>query len=160
MTTSLSAKARELISRPVLANVATVDEHDHPQLTPVWIDLEDGELVFNTAEGRAKERNLTRNPSVAVSVIDPDDPYNVVVVRGKVECTEVCADAHIDVLAKTYLGVEKYPRRKPGEVRVKYRVHPEHVVVQPEDGSSDVLRPVRLGLPARPSVWITTYSGD
>jgi PPOX class probable F420-dependent enzyme len=135
MPTSLSTKARELISRPVLANVATVDEHDHPQLTPVWIDLEDGELVFNTAKGRAKERNLSRNPSVAVSVVDPDDPYNVVVVRGKVEPTEEGADAHIDALAKKYLGVEKYPMRKPGEVRVKYRVHPEHVVMQPGDAS-------------------------
>ncbi len=135
MTASLSTKAKELINRPVLANVATVDEHDHPQLTPVWIDLEDGELVFNTAKGRAKDRNLARNPSVAVSVVDPDDPYNVVVVRGTVEPTEEGADAHIDSLAKKYLGVEKYPMRKPGEVRIKYRVHPQRVVMQPEDGA-------------------------
>jgi PPOX class probable F420-dependent enzyme len=133
MTASLSTKAKELVNRPVLANVATVDEHDRPQLTPVWIDLEDGELVFNTAKGRAKDRNLARNPSVAVSVVDPDDPYNVVVVRGTVEPTEEGADAHIDSLAKKYLGVEKYPMRKPGEVRIKYRVHPEHVVMQPGD---------------------------
>ena len=135
MTASLSTKAKKLINRPVLANVATVDEHDHPQLTPVWIDLEDGELVFNTAKGRAKDRNLARNPSVAVSVVDPDDPYNVVVVRGTVEPTEEGADAHIDSLAKKYLGVEKYPMRQPGEVRIKYRVHPQHVVMQPEDGA-------------------------
>jgi PPOX class probable F420-dependent enzyme len=135
MTTSLSTKAKELINRPVLANVATVDDHDHPQLTPVWIDLEDGELVFNTAKGRAKERNLARNPSVAVSVVDPDDPYNVVVVRGTVEPTEEGADAHIDALAKKYLGVDKYPMRKPGEVRIKYRVHPEQVVMQPGDAA-------------------------
>jgi PPOX class probable F420-dependent enzyme len=135
MPASLSNKARELISRPVLANVATVDEHDHPQLTPVWIDDEDGELVFNTAKGRAKERNLARNSSVAVSVVDPDDPYNVVVVRGTAVSTEEGADAHIDFLAKKYLGVETYPMRKPGEVRIKYRVHPQQVVMQPGDGS-------------------------
>ena len=135
MTASLSAKAKELINRPVLANVATVDEHDHPQLTPVWIDLEDGELVFNTAKGRAKDRNLARNPSVAVSVVDPDDPYNVVVVRGTVQPSVEGADAHIDSLAKKYLGVEKYPMRKPGEVRIKYRVHPQRVVMQPGDGA-------------------------
>ncbi len=135
MSTSLTTKARELISRPVIANVATVDEHDDPQLTPVWIDLEDGDLVFNTAKGRAKERNLAKNPSVAVSVVDPDDPYNVVVVRGKAEATEEGADSHIDALAKKYLGVEKYPTRKPGEVRVKYRVHPDHIVMQPGDQS-------------------------
>ena len=133
MTASLTTKARELISRPVLANVATVGEHDTPQLTPVWIDLEDGELVFNTARGRAKDRNLAKNPAVAVSVVDPTDQYNVVVVRGTVEPTEEGADAHIDSLAKKYLGVEKYPMRKPGEVRVKYRVHADHVVMQPSD---------------------------
>jgi PPOX class probable F420-dependent enzyme len=135
MSARLSTKAQELIKRPVIANVATVDEHDHPQLTPVWIDLEDGELVFNTAKGRAKERNLAKNPSVAVSVVDPDDPYNVVVVRGEVEPTEEGADAHIDALAKKYLGVEKYPNRRPGEIRIKYRVHPEHVVMQPGNGA-------------------------
>jgi PPOX class probable F420-dependent enzyme len=135
MTATLSAKAQELISRPVIANVATVGEDDQPQLTPVWIDLEDGELVFNTAKGRAKERNLAKNPSVAVSVVDPDDPYNVVVVRGTVDSTEEGADTHIDSLAKKYLGVDKYPMRKPGEVRIKYRVHPEHVVMQPGDES-------------------------
>ena len=135
MTATLSAKAQELISRPVIANVATVGEDDQPQLTPVWIDLEDGELVFNTAKGRAKERNLAKNPSVAVSVVDPDDPYNVVVVRGTVDSTEEGADTHIDSLAKKYLGVDEYPMRKPGEVRIKYRVHPEHVVMQPGDES-------------------------
>ena len=120
----LTSKARELIGRPVLANIATVDDHDRPQLTPVWIDLDDGELVFNTAKGRVKELNLSRNPWVAVSVVDPEDPYNVVIVRGTVEGTEEGADAHIDALAKKYLGKDKYPFRQPGEVRVMYEIEP------------------------------------
>jgi predicted pyridoxine 5'-phosphate oxidase superfamily flavin-nucleotide-binding protein len=82
MATSLTDKARLLIERPVLANVATVDSHGQPQLTPVWIDLDGDNLVFNTAKGRAKDRNLQENPQVAVSVVDPEDPYNVGVVLG------------------------------------------------------------------------------
>jgi PPOX class probable F420-dependent enzyme len=91
--------------------------------------------VFNTAKGRAKYANLEKNPNVAISVVDPDDPYNVVVVRGSVEPTEEGADAHIDSLAKKYLGLDTYPMRQPGEVRVKYRVHADHVVMQSEDNA-------------------------
>jgi PPOX class probable F420-dependent enzyme len=133
-TKSLSSKARALVQRPVIAHVATVDGDCEPQLTPIWIDLDGDRLVFNTARGRAKDRNLTRNPHVAVSVVDPDDPYNVLVVRGTAEPDEEGADAHIDSLAKKYLGVDTYPARKPGEVRVKYRVRPDAVVMQSEDG--------------------------
>jgi hypothetical protein len=66
-------------------------------------------------------------------VVDPDDPYNVVIVRGTVEATEDGADAHIDALAKKYLDVDTYPMRRPGEVRIIYRVRADHVVMQPVD---------------------------
>ena len=133
MSTQLTQAAPTLISRPVIANVATVDQEGKPQLTPVWIDIDGDDLVFNTAKGRAKQSNLDRNPSVAVSVVDPDDPYNVVIVRGTVEATEDGADAHIDALAKKYLDVDTYPMRRPGEVRIIYRVRADHVVMQPID---------------------------
>ncbi len=133
MTRTLTNKAKALVDRPVIANVATVDAEGRPQLTPVWIDLDGDDLVFNTAKGRVKHANLDRNPSVAVSVVDPDDPYNVVVVRGSVEATEEGAEAHIDSLAKKYLDVDTYPMRQPGQVRVIYRVIADHVVMQPED---------------------------
>ncbi len=133
MTTTLSAKAKALVSRPILANVATVDAEGRPQLTPVWIDLEGNDLVFNTAKGRAKEANLSKNPQVAVSVVDPDDPYNVVVVRGTVQATEEGADAQIDSLAKKYMGVDTYPMRQPGEVRIKYVVKADKIVMQSAD---------------------------
>ncbi len=132
MTTTLTKGARELVERPLVANVATVDASGRPQLTPTWIDIEGHDLVINTVKGRAKARNLERNPHIAVSVVDPDDPYNVVIVRGTVDSTEEGADAHIDALARKYLGVDKYPNRQPGEVRVKFRIHPERVVRQPE----------------------------
>jgi PPOX class probable F420-dependent enzyme len=133
MAEALTKAARTLISRPIIASVATVSHDDKPQLTPVWIDLDGDDLVFNTAKGRAKQANLDRNPNVAVSLVDPDNPYNVVVVRGVAESTEAGADEHIDALAKKYLGVDKYPMRQPGEVRLKYRVRAEHVVMQPAD---------------------------
>jgi PPOX class probable F420-dependent enzyme len=133
VTTQLTDKAKALVNRPVLANIATVDAEGRPQLTPVWIDLEGDDLVFNTARGRAKEANLSKNPHVAVSVVDPDDQYNVVVVRGTVHPTEEGADAHIDSLAKKYLDVDTYPMRRPGEVRVKYVVKADRVVMQPAD---------------------------
>jgi PPOX class probable F420-dependent enzyme len=133
VTTTLTNKAKALIDRPLIASVATVGADGRPQLTPVWIDRDGDDLVFNTARGRAKVTNLERNPHVAVSVVDPDDPYNVVVVRGEVEGTEEGADAQIDSLAKKYLGVDSYPMRQPGEVRVTYRVKADTVVMQSED---------------------------
>jgi len=80
-----------------------------------------------------KAVNLTKNSQVAISIVDPDDPYNVVVVRGTAEPSEEGADAHIDTLAKKYLGVDSYPMRREGEVRVKYRVHADKVVMQSND---------------------------
>lgn len=133
MTTQLTNKAKALVNRPVLANIATVDAEGRPQLTPVWIDLDGDDLVFNTAKGRAKAANLTKNPQVAVSVVDPDDPFNVVVVRGTVEPTEEGADAHIDSLAKKYMGLDTYPMRRPGEIRIKYVVKADKVVMQSSD---------------------------
>ena len=133
MTTQLSEKAKALVQRPVIANVATVDADGRPQVTPVWIDLEGDQLVFNTARGRVKQSNLESDPRVAVSVVDPDDPFNVVVVRGTVVATEDGADAHIDSLAKKYMGLDTYPMRQPGEVRVKYTVKADKVVMQASD---------------------------
>jgi PPOX class probable F420-dependent enzyme len=134
MSTPLTQAARTLINRPVIANVATVDQESNPQLTPVWIDIDGDDLVFDTAKGRAKQSNLDRNPSVAVSVVDPDDPYNVVIVRGTVEATEDGADAHIDGLAKKY-GSRHLPdaATRRGQGRRIYRVRADHVVMQPAD---------------------------
>ena len=131
MTTQLTQKAKALVDRPVLANIATVDAAGRPQLTPVWIDRRGDDLVFNTAKGRAKDANLTADPHVAVSVVDPDDPYNVVALRGTVtDITTDGADAHIDALAKKYLGVDSYPMRREGEVRIKVRVRTDHIAMQ------------------------------
>jgi PPOX class probable F420-dependent enzyme len=128
---ALSEKAKALLARPVIATVATVAPDGSPQVTPVWIESDGDDLVINTAQGRVKERNLERDPRVAVSVIDPDDPYNVVVAVGKVAAMETeGADAHIDKLAKKYLGVDEYPMRREGEVRTIVRIRPERIPMQ------------------------------
>jgi len=83
-------------------------------------------VVVNTAKDRVKDRNMRRDPRVSLAIIDPDNPYRYLEVRGRVaDITENGADAHIDKMAKKYLGADKYPYRQPGEVRVLYKIAPE-----------------------------------
>ncbi len=99
-----------------------------PQVTPVWFDWDGSHLRINSAKGRVKDRNMRRTPRVALAILDPDNPYRHLAIRGRVvEVTEQGADAHIDALAKKYLGQDRYPHRRPGEVRVIYKVQPERV---------------------------------
>jgi PPOX class probable F420-dependent enzyme len=131
MPDTLSEKARALIARPVLGSLATISKDGSPQLTPLWIDVDGNDLLINTARGRVKATNMERDPHVALSVIDPDDAYNVLVVRGTVvDITHDGADAHIDALAKKYLGVDEYPMRRPDEERVTVRIRTDHISMQ------------------------------
>jgi len=117
---------RDLFTKKAFAHLATVGADGAPQVTPVWVDFDGTHVCFNTAKGRGKVRNLARDKRVALSIQDPDNPYRYVQVRGRVvEATERGADAHIDALAKKYLGQDKYPFRQPGEVRVMYKVVPD-----------------------------------
>jgi PPOX class probable F420-dependent enzyme len=129
MAARIPDQFRDLLTKKkAFANVATVMPDGQPQVTPVWVDAEGDLIVINSAKGRRKDRNMRRNSHVAVAVMDPDDPYRHLAVRGKVvEVTEKGADEHIDALAKKYLGLDRYPNRRPGEVRVIYKIRPEHV---------------------------------
>ena len=120
---------RDLLEgKKAFAHIATVGADGAPQVTPVWVDLDGDRIRFNTARGRVKDKNLQRNPRVAISIQDPENPYRYIQVRGRVvEVTEKGADAHIDALAKKYLGQDRYPYRKPGEVRVTVKVMPEKI---------------------------------
>ena len=110
------------------ANLATVMPNGHPQVTPVWFDQDGDYLRINSARGRQKDRNMRRDARVALAIVDPQNPYRYIEIRGRVvDVTEQGADAHIDSLAKKYMGVEKYPLRQPGEVRVTYKIEPDHV---------------------------------
>ena len=99
-----------------------------PQVTPVWFDYANGVVRVNTAKGRVKARNLKPGAPVALSIMDPDNPYRYVQIRGRVtSAQENGADAHIDQLAKKYLGKDQYPFRRPGEVRIIYEIEPASV---------------------------------
>jgi PPOX class probable F420-dependent enzyme len=112
--------------KKAFAHLATLMPDGTPQNTPVWFDYKDGKLRVNTARGRVKERNLKEGSPVALSILDPDNAYRYVQVRGHVtHVTEDGADAHIDSLAKKYLGQDKYPFRQPGETRVLYEITPK-----------------------------------
>lgn len=119
---------RDLFEKKAFAHLATVSAAGAPQSTPVWVDFDGTHVRFNTARGRVKDKNLTANPRIALSILDPENPYRYIQVRGRVaEMTERGADAHIDALAKKYLGQETYPFRRPGEVRVMVKITPERV---------------------------------
>jgi len=119
---------RDLLDKKSFAHIATISADGTPQVTPVWIDYDGTHIRFNTARGRVKTRNLERNPVVALSIQDPENPYRYVQVKGRVtEMTEKGADAHIDALAKKYLGQDRYPYRRDGEVRVTVKIAPEKI---------------------------------
>ena len=119
---------RDLFTKKAFAHLATVGPDGAPQVTPVWVDFDGTHVRFNTAKGRVKVRNLARNPRVALSIQDPDNPYRYAQVRGRiVEATEKGADAHIDALAKKYLGQDKYPWRNAEEQRISVKITPEKV---------------------------------
>ena len=121
------AKYRDIFDKKAFAHVATIGAGGGLHVTPVWVDFDGTHIRFNTARGRVKDRNLQRNPKIALAVQDPDNPYRYVQVRGRAELIEEGAEAHIDALAKKYIGQDHYPWRRPGEVRVMVRVAPEHV---------------------------------
>jgi PPOX class probable F420-dependent enzyme len=119
---------KDLFGKVAYANIATLMADGSPQVTPVWFDYDGDYLRVNSAKGRIKDKNMRRNKRVALSIQDPDNAYRYLAVRGNVEeITEEGADAHIDSLARKYLGKDKYPFRGPGEVRVIYKIRPEKV---------------------------------
>jgi PPOX class probable F420-dependent enzyme len=125
----LTPEVEKLFKDKNFAAFATMTDDCSPQVTPVWVDYDKGNILINTAEGRVKLRNVTKNPKVAVSVTDSSNPYTMVSVRGKIaEQTNQGADEHIDKMAKKYLGLDKYPFRAPGEKRVLLKIKPESVI--------------------------------
>lgn len=124
-------KYKDLFQKKAFAHLATVGADGSPQVTPVWVDFDGTHIRFNTAKGRVKDKNLRRNPKVALSIQDPDNPYRYMQVRGRVaEITQQGADAHLDALAKKYINEDKYPWGRPGEVRVTYKILPEKINTQ------------------------------
>ena len=113
-----------LLAEPQLAHVATVEPDGSPHVTPVWVDTDGEHIIFNTAKGRVKYENIRRNPEVAVSVVDKENDFRTLWVKGTAELVDEGAGAHIDRMAKKYLGQDTYPFRRAGEERVIVRIRP------------------------------------
>ncbi len=130
MSNKLDSKGEELLKAKNFANVSTLNVDGTIHAAPVWVDVQDGKVVVNSAEGRIWPRNLERDPRVTVTVQNMENPYEYLEVRGRVaERTHEGADEHIDQLAKKYLGQDEYPYRQPGEQRVIIRIEPDRAKV-------------------------------
>jgi PPOX class probable F420-dependent enzyme len=127
MATVIPDKFKTLFSKPTFAHLATLMPDGQPQVTPVWCEFDGRHVLINSAAGRQKDKNVMRDGRVALSLIDPDNPYSYIEVRGRVvERTEKGAVEHINHLSMKYLG-KPYPFMQPGDKRVIYRIEPEHV---------------------------------
>src|SRR5919107_3176418 len=117
---------KSLFENKNFAFVATSMKDGSPQITPTWVDIQDNHILVNTALGRLKQKNIARDPRVAVSVVDKDNPYHMVAVRGEVieHVTGGVAESHIDKSAKKYMDKDKYPGRAPGEKRILLKIKP------------------------------------
>jgi PPOX class probable F420-dependent enzyme len=119
--------ARDLVSfdKRAFAVLATIMPDGRPQATPVWFDVRDGNFEVNTARGRIKDINMNQRSDVALAILDPDDEYRYLQVRGSVVSqTERGAREHLDHLALKYHGVERYPGSTEGQTRVVYTIKP------------------------------------
>ena len=115
----------DLFQKKVFAELATLMPDGSPQVSPVWVDYDGRHILINSAKGRVKDKNMRRDPRVGLDLIDPENPYRHLSIRGRVvDITEEGASAHIDKLAKKYLDQDKYDG-VPGELRVVYRIQPE-----------------------------------
>ena len=129
----MDPKVEKLFREKNLVFIATINLDGSPQLTPVWGDYQDGYILLNTAEGRIKHRNVLHDSRVAVCVVSHDNSLDMITIRGNV--TEIIPDydySHADKLTKKYMGLEKYPFKRPGEKRITLKIKPEHVYVLPE----------------------------
>ena len=128
MTTTIPSTYLDLLTARAFANLATIMDDGTPQVTPVWFDVEGEYVRVNSAQGRVKDRNMRARPYVALNIVDPQNPYRYLQIRGPVvEITTEGADAHIDTLAEKYTGAGRRFNHQPGEVRVIYKIKPEHV---------------------------------
>ncbi|HZF50081.1 MAG TPA: PPOX class F420-dependent oxidoreductase [Polyangiaceae bacterium] len=129
MPATLSDAQRKLLDDKNFAHVATIGEEGEPQVTPVWVEYDGTHVLFNTEEKRAKVKHMRKNPRIALSVLNSANPYQYIEIQGSVvDITTDGADEMIDRLAMKYMGKDKYPFNKPGDVRVVVKILPEKVL--------------------------------
>ena len=129
----MDPKARGLFQKKNLIFIATINPDGSPQLTPVWGNYSDEHILINTAEGRIKHKNVQKDPRVAVSVVDYNNPLNMTTIRGKV--IQIIPDydySHINKLTKQYMGISEYPYKRENEKRIILKIKPEKIFVMPD----------------------------
>lgn len=130
MAAELKQGARDFLNKKTFAHIATLSADGSPQVSPVWVDCDGDQIWINTAEGREKPENVKRDPRVSISMTNPDNPYDHMLVQGKVvDVTTEGADEHIDKLASKYLGEDTYPFHQEGEVRVILKIEADNITV-------------------------------
>ncbi len=133
---------KRILTEPVIkiikdknfAFLGTIMKDGRPQVSPIWIDIDDNNniLLFNTAQGRIKHKNISRDPRVSLSLVDKNNPYSMVTIQGTIiEQTTIGADEHIDKLAKKYLNIDRYPSHSPSITRVICKIKPEKMYYLP-----------------------------
>jgi len=128
LAAKLTANTLRLIEGKNFASLATIMPDGSPHVTPMWVDHDGNSVLMNTAEGRIKLRNIARDPRVAVTIFDHKNPYDRVVILGRVTArTHDGAEEHIDKLAKKYTGANKYQKSNPDEKRVIIKIEPVNI---------------------------------
>jgi PPOX class probable F420-dependent enzyme len=133
---------KRILTEPVIkiikdknfAFLGTIMKDGRPQVSPIWIDIDDNNniILFNTAQGRIKHKNISRDPRVSLSLVDKNNPYSMVTIQGTIiEQTTIGADEHIDKLAKKYLNIDRYPSHSPSMTRVICKIKPEKMYYLP-----------------------------
>jgi PPOX class probable F420-dependent enzyme len=126
----LAERVIKLIDGKNFAYLATLLPDGSPHVTPMWVDHEGDMLLMNTAIGRIKQRNITRDPRVSITIVDSNNPYDRIVIHGRVVSqAEQGADAHIDKLAKKYTGANKYQKASPTEKRIIIKIEPLRILL-------------------------------
>ena len=120
---------RKLFESKNFVFLSSLMKDGSPQVTPMWVDIENGYILVNTAIGRIKQKNISRDPRVALAIAEQNNPYDMVTIRGEVieQITGVSAEEHIDKLAKKYIDKDKYPYRSPGEERIILKIKPDRI---------------------------------
>ena len=129
----MDPKVEELFQKKNLIFIATVNADGSPQLTPVWGNYDENHILINTAEGRLKHKNVKKDPRVAVSVVDHNNPLSMTTIKGKV--VDIIPDYdyfHINKLTKQYMGISEYPFKKENEKRIIFKIKPEKIFVMPD----------------------------
>lgn len=121
-------KFRDLLDRPLLVTLVTVMPDGQPQATPVWADIVDGKVRINTVVGRAKYKNMKERPKTTVLVMDPDDGFRWMEIRGTMTSESLeDGDAGIDKLSRDYTGAD-YVDHRPENTRVNMYIEPTRIV--------------------------------